>query len=383
MTKHFAVAALAFAAFAACEPNRGVTEPRDAVRASLTGPQNDDQPNGDGGPRAVYTLTNQVAGNAVAVFARAGDGTLTAAGSFSTGGAGTGAGLGSQGAVTLSNDGRLLFAVNAGSNDVSVFRVDPQGLSLLSRTPSGGTLPTSVTVSRNVVYVLNTGGAGNISGFTVGSTGGLTPIAGSTASLSTAAAGPAEVSFSPDGRELVVTEKGTSLLDVYPVDKNGVAGERTSYTSAGGTPFGFAFGPRNLLFVSEAAAPGSASSYAVNKEGNLQVISGAVLTHHGAPCWAVVTADGRFGFTGNGSGSVSGFSIAPDGAIRLLGDGGAAVIGSGVNDIALSANSRYLYVLQTGGAQAIHAFRIQDDGSLKALGPVGGLPTGTRGLAAR
>ena len=383
MTKHFAVAALALAAFAACEPNRGVTEPRDAVRASLTGPQNDDQPNGDGGPSAVYTLTNQVAGNAVAVFARAGDGTLTAAGSFSTGGAGTGAGLGSQGAVTLSNDGRLLFAVNAGSNDVSVFRVDPQSLSLLSRTPSGGTLPTSVTVSRNVVYVLNTGGAGNISGFTVGSTGGLTPIAGSTESLSTAAAGPAEVSFSPDGRELVVTEKGTSLLDVYPVDKNGVAGERTSYTSAGGTPFGFAFGPRNLLFVSEAAAPGSASSYAVNKEGNLQVISGAVLTHHGAPCWAVVTADGRFGFTGNGSGSVSGFSIAPDGAIRLLGDGGAAVIGSGVNDIALSANSRYLYVLQTGGAQAIHAFRIQDDGSLKALGPVGGLPTGTRGLAAR
>ena len=382
MTKHFAVAALALAAFAACEPNRGVTEPPDAVRASLTGPQNDDQPNGDGGPRAVYTLTNQVAGNAVAVFARAGDGTLTAAGRFSTGGAGTGAGLGSQGAVTLSNDGRLLLAVNAGSNDVSVFRVDPQGLSLLSRTLSGGTLPTSVTVSRNVVYVLNTGGAGNISGFTVGSTGGLTPIAGSTKSLSTAAAGPAEVSFSPDGRELVVTEKGTSLLDVYPVDKNGVVGERTSYTSAGGTPFGFAFGPRNLLFVSEAAAPGSASSYAVNKEGNLQVISGAVLTHHGAPCWAVVTADGRFGFTGNGSGSVSGFSIAPDGAIRLLGDGGAAVIGSGVNDIALSANSRYLYVLQTGGAQAIHAFRIQDDGSLTALGPVGGLPTGTRGLAA-
>jgi 6-phosphogluconolactonase (cycloisomerase 2 family) len=120
----------------------------------------------------------------------------------------------------------------------------------------------------------------------------------------------------------------------------------------------------------------------LNDEGNLRVISGAVLTHHGAPCWAVVTADGRFGFTGNGSGSVSGFSITPEGAIRLLGDGGAAVIGSGVNDIALSANSRYLYVLQTGGAQAIHAFRIQDDGSLTALGPVGGLPTGTRGLAA-
>ena len=376
MMKHLATLAFAAVAFAACEPNQSVTAP---IQASQSAKLDD---HGDTGPRAVYTITNQVAGNAVAVFARAADGTLTPAGSFATGGTGTGAGLGSQGAVTLSDDGRLLFAVNAGSNDVSVFQVGPQELSLLSRTPSGGTLPISVTVSRNVVYVLNTGGAGNISGFTVGSTGGLTPIAGSTKSLSTAAAGPAEVSFSPDGRELVVTEKGTSLLDVYPVDKNGVAGERTSYTSAGGTPFGFAFGPRNLLFVSEAAAPGSASSYAVNKEGNLQVISGAVLTHHGAPCWAVVTANGRFGFTGNGSGSVSGFSIAPDGAIRLLGDGGAAVIGSGVNDIALSANSRYLYVLQTGGAQAIHAFRIQDDGSLTALGPVGGLPTGTRGLAA-
>ena len=376
MIKHLAALALAAVAFAACEPNRSVTAP---IQSSLSAQLDDD---GDSGPRAVYTLTNQVSGNAVAVFARSGDGTLTAAGTFATGGAGTGAGLGSQGAVTLSDDGRLLFAVNAGSNDVSVFQVDPQGLSLVSRTPSGGTLPISVTVSRNVVYVLNAGGAGNITGFSVGSTGGLTPIAGSTRSLSAANVGPAEVSFSPDGRQLVVTEKSTSLLDVYPVDKNGVAGELTSSTSAGGTPFGFAFGPRNLLFVSEAAAPGSASSYALSGSGDVRVISGAVLTHHGAPCWAVVTADRRFGYTGNGSGSVSGFSIAPNGSIRLLGDGATALIGNGVNDIALSANSRYLYVLQTGGARAIHAFRIQNDGSLRALGPVGGLPAGIQGLAA-
>src|SRR5882724_2832517 len=362
MIKHLAALALAAAAFAACEPNRSVTAP---IQSSLSA-QLDDE--GDNGPRAVYALS--------------GDGTLTAAGTFATGGAGTAAGLGSQGAVTLSDDGRLLFAVNAGSNDVSVFQVDPQGLSLVSRTPSGGTRPISVTVSRNVVYVLNSGGAGNITGFTVGSTGGLTQIAGSTRSLSGANVGPAEVSFSPDGRQLVVTEKSTSLLDVYPVDENGVAGALTSNTSAGGTPFGFAFGPRNLLFVSEAAAPGSASSYAVSGSGDVRVISGAVLTHHGAPCWAVVTTDRRFGYTGNGSGSVSGFSIAPDGSIRLLGDGATALIGAGVNDIALTANSRYLYVLQTGGARAIHAFRIQNDGSLRALGPVGGLPAGIQGLAA-
>jgi len=383
MVKQLAFLALAATAFAACEPNRSVTAPQDGIRASLTGQPVDDQLDGDGGPRAVYTLTNQVAGNAVAVFSRSADGTLTPAGTFATGGTGTGAGLGSQGAVTLSNDGRLLFAVNAGSNDVSVFRVGPQGLSLLSRTPSSGTLPISVTVSRNVVYVLNGGGAGNITGFTVGSTGGLSPIAGSTKSFSTATAGPAQVSFSANGQQLVVTEKSTSRIDVYPVDEDGVVGERTSYASAGGTPFGFAFGPRNLLFVSEAAAPGSASSYVLNRSGQLRLVSGAVVTHQGAPCWAIVTEDGRFGYTGNGSGSVSGFSIGRNGSIRLLdADGATAVITGGVNDIALSVNSRYLYVLKTGGQQAIFAFRVQDDGHLTALGPVGGLPAGTRGLAA-
>ena len=383
MTRHLALIALATAALAACEQNRGVTSPAAAIATSLQA-QRSDQSGDDGdGPRAVYTLTNQVAGNAVAVFNRSADGTLTAAGTIATGGTGTGAGLGSQGAVALSDDGRRLFAVNAGSNDVSVFDVGPAGLSLASRTASGGTLPISLTVHGNVLYLLNAGGNGNISGFTIGTTGGLTAIPGSTQLLSGTNVGPAQVSFSPDGRRLVVTEKNTSLLDVYAVDANGAAGARTSFTSAGGTPFGFAFGPRHVLLVSEAAAPGSASSYVVGQAGDLRVASGSVLTHQGAPCWAVVTNDGRFGFTGNGSGSVSGFAIAGDGSVRLIDPNGAsALIGAGVNDIALSNNSRYLYVLQTGGAQAIHAFRIERDGHLAPLGPVGGLPGGTRGLAA-
>jgi 6-phosphogluconolactonase len=377
MTKHLAALVLAALAFAACEPTRSATGPQASARSAAL----DDL--GDAGPRAVYTMTNQVAGNAVAVFARAADGTLQAAGSFVTGGSGTGTGLGSQGAVTLSKDGRFLFAVNAGSNDVSVFAVDGRGLSLLSRTPSGGAQPIGITVNRNIVYVLNAGGAGNIAGFTLDDNGALIPIAGSTKALSTASAGPAQVSFSSDGRQLIVTEKATNALDVYPVDADGVAGERTSYPSAGGTPFGFAVGPRDLVFVSEAAAPGSASSYTLSKGGSLQLISGAVRTHQGAPCWAVVTENGRFGYTGNGSGSISGFRIAPDGSIRLLDASGAsAVISGGVNDIALSNNSRYLYVLQTGPSQAIHAFRIERDGGLTALGAVAGLPTGTRGLAA-
>jgi len=378
MTRHFAFIALAAVALAACEQNRSLTSPAASLQAAR-----DADVTGDlAGPGAVYTLTNQVGGNAVAAFTRGADGRLASAGSVATGGTGTGASLGSQGAVSLSNDGRRLFAVNAGSNDVSVFAVSPTGLALASRTASGGTLPISLTVHGNVLYVLNAGGSGNISGFTLGASGDLTPIAGATLPLSGSTVGPADVQFSPDGSRLVVTEKNTNLLDVYAVDANGVASGPTTTASAGGTPFGFAFGLRNDLFVSEAA--GSASSYVLDASGTPALVSGPVSTHQGAPCWAVVTADGRLGFTGNGAGSVSAFAIAPDGAIRLVdANGGTALIGAGINDIALSHNSRYLYVLQTGGAQAIHAFRVAADGHLTPLGPIAGLPAGTRGLAAR
>ena len=377
MNTRLAVLALAAAALAACEPNRSLTSPAAALQAARAA----DVSAGVSDPGAVYALTNQVGGNAVAVFARGADGRLTAAGTVSTGGTGTGASLGSQSAVTLSDDGRWLFAVNAGSNDVSVFSVSPAGLALASRTASGGTLPISLTVHGNVLYVLNAGGTGNISGFAVGTSGALTAIAGATLALSGSNVGPAQVSFSPDGRRLVVTEKNTNQLDLYAVDANGVASGPITTASAGGTPFGFSFGLRNELFVSEAT--GSASSYELDATGSVSLVSGAVLTHQGAPCWAVVTNDGRIGFTGNGAGSVSAFTIAPDGAISLVdANGGTALIGAGINDIALSHNSRYLYVLQTGGAQAIHAFRVEADGHLTPLGPIAGLPNGTRGLAA-
>lgn len=168
---------------------------------------------------AVYTLTNSAAGNAVMVFNRAADGTLTAAGAVSTGGLGTGAGLGSQGALTLSADHKWLFAVNAGSDDLSVLAVSPVGLMLVDRVASGGTQPISVTAYKNFVYVLNAGGSGNITGFTLSKQGQLTPIANSTSNLSNngvgAAPDPAEISFGPAGDVLVVTEKATNLIDVF------------------------------------------------------------------------------------------------------------------------------------------------------------------------
>ena len=332
-------------------------------------------------PGAVYALTNQASGNAVVIFDRGADGSLSWSSNVATGGTGAGSGLGSQGALALSDDGRWLFAVNAGSNDVSAFQVTASGLSLTSRVSSGGARPISLTVHGGVLYVLNAGGDGNISGFRVGTDGALSPIPGSTRALSGTNVGPAQVAFSPDGQQLVVTEKTTNRLDVYTVDGDGVASAATSTASAGGTPFGFSFGHRDELFVSEAA--GSASSYVIASDGSLTVASGAVLTHQGAPCWAVVTQNGKFGYTANAQGgSISGFAIANDGSISLIdADGRTAVVGGGNIDLALSGNSRYLY--QLDGDRSISGFRIEADGHLTAVGNVAALPASTVGLVAR
>ena len=376
MHRHIALAALA-AGVAACSQDRAITGPAAATAARLAA----SAAAADGAPGAVYTLMNLTSGNAVAIFARAADGTLTAAGTVATGGTGTGSGLGSQGAVVLSADGRWLFAVNAGSYDVSIFRVSPAGLALTSRIPSGGVQPVSSTVHGNLLYVLNGGGSGNIAGFALDANGGAAAIPGSRRALSGSAVGPAQVAFSRDGRSLVVTEKNTNSIDVYAVGPDGSATGPTTYASAGGTPFGFAFGLRDELLVSEAA--GTASSYLLGSGGSLTVVSGAVSTQQGAPCWLVVTQNGRFAYTANAhSGTISGFAVGTDGALSLLDAGGAtAVVGPGNIDLAVSANSRYLYQLRSSGP--ITALRVENDGHLTTLGVVGAMPGSVAGLAAQ
>ena len=335
----------------------------------------------DNSPGAVYTLTNSPAGNAVAVFGRAADGTLAPQGRFPTGGTGTGGGLGSQGAVALSNDNRQLFAVNAGSNSISLFTVRPDGLEFDATVASGGTRPISLTVHGSLLYVLNAGSAGNITGFTVGRDS-ITPIAGSTRPLGAGSSGPAEVAFSPDGGKLVVAEKNSSTLDTYAVGADGIAGAPTVAASVGATPFGFDFDNRGHLLVSNAS--GSASSYAITP-GGASVISGVVLTHQGAPCWLVASTNGRYAYTANAAaGTISGFSVAQDGSLALLDPSGAtADLGAGSHplDEAVSSNGRFLYNL-TDGTHSISAFRIAEDGSLSPVASIGGLPAGAAGIAA-
>ncbi|MEO8053020.1 MAG: beta-propeller fold lactonase family protein [Acidobacteriota bacterium] len=335
--------------------------------------------------RAVYTMTNAAAGNSVMIYRRGFAGSLAPTGVVATGGKGTGAGLGSQGSLVLTQSSRWLLAVNAGSDDLSIFRVTDSGLKLASRTPSGGHMPISVTVSGRVVYVLNAGTPNNISGFTLGNDGSLTPIPNSTRTLSTPSAGPAQVQFSPDGDELVVTEKATNLIDVFPVGSDGVSGTRVSSPSVGMTPFGFAFGKRSRLFVSEAfgGAPSASaiSSYNLTGSDTLQVISGSIPSHETAACWLVIDSSGRFGYaTNTGSQTVSFFHIAKDGSITLDPRLGATPAGSPI-DAEISGDGRFLSVL-TSNAATIVTFRIRPDGSLVSVDTVTAPPTGV-GLAAQ
>lgn len=259
-------------------------------------------------PGAVYTMSNATTGNEIIVFDRLSDGRLVSAGSVPTGGTGTGGGLGNQGALTLTRSERWLLAVNAGSDTVSVLEVRQRGLRLRDVEPSGGVQPVSVTEHRGLVHVLNAG-SDSISGFVLGRHGRLHPLANSTRPLSGAGTGPAQISFSPDGDVLVVTEEATNKIVTFEIDRDRLPGPARVQNSNGQTPFGFAFGKRDQLFVSEAfggAENASAtSSYEVDRNGVLITISASVATNQTANCWVAVTPNGRFAYvTNTGSGSI-------------------------------------------------------------------------------
>jgi len=344
------------------------------------------------GAGAVYTMTNSTAGNAVLVFNRAADGQLSPGGIFPTGGLGTGGGLGNQGGLTLDEKAGLLFAVNAGSNSISVFRITEDGLQLVDVAGSQGTRPISLTVKHKILYVLNNGGAAGgsdtIAGFKIGKDGRLAPIVAGIP-LSAPSVGPAQIGFEPDGEVLLVTEKNTNKLDLFTLDDNGVARGPRVVPSAGKTPFGFAFGHRDQVFVSDAfggaANAGAVSSYVVDDDA-LETITAAAGDHQSAPCWVVVTGDGRFTYTTNtGSGTVSGYSIGFNGSLQLLNKNGqTATTGDGSTpiDAGLTNDSRFLFVL-TPGTNNIQGFSVSPDGSLTPISQVSGIPTSADGIAAR
>lgn len=342
---------------------------------------------------AVFAMTNAADENQVIAYARTHDGSLLEVHKFSTGGRGSGGNtdpLASQGALTLSQDHSLLFAVNAGSGEISVFAVNGSTLFLVDKEPSGGSEPNAIAQHGNLVYVLNTGGSSSVTGFRlIGNH--LFPIKNSLAFLSTNTSGAASIAFSPDGQFLAVTERLTNDVDVFKVKADGTLSPIVINPSAGPGAFAVAFTPGGAAIVSETGptnvANGSAvSSYAVLANGTLSAISASVPTDGAANCWNAITPDGRFVYVSNSASStISGFAISATGALTPL---GGTVVGENPEgatnlDIAISGDGKFLYTLNSG-IGTIGIFAIQKDGSLTNVGTAEGIdPTsGVNGIAA-
>jgi 6-phosphogluconolactonase (cycloisomerase 2 family) len=343
----------------------------------------------------VYVNDNTAGANTIGAFDRHADGTLTpTAGSpFTAGGAGTGAGLASQGALQITADGRFLVAADAGSNQISVLRIKPGGS--LAPVPhgvisSGGVLPVSIAVHGDLVYVANAGAGGsNYTGFLLRPNGRLAPIAGSTVALPDSAQ-PGDVLFNADGSQLAATRVGTSQIDSFTVGPDGLltVAPGSPFAAQGLGPFGSEFSPASpdQLFVSNAhngAGAGTVSAFSDAADGTLTSIGASPFAdNQTAPCWVEISHDGQFLFTVNtGSGTVSSYQIAPDGTLTLAGSTPVSATGGvGAVDARLSPDGRFLFVDESR-IGAVAAFTVSG-GSLTELPtsptplPTGATPAG-------
>ena len=334
-------------------------------------------------PGAVYAMTNDPNGNQVVIFNRDANGLLAKTGPVSTNGIGSGGDgidpLGSQGSLVLSQDKRWLLAVNAGSNEISVFRVRPDRLDFVNKVDSGGVFPVSLTIFHNLVYILNAESP-NITGFNLSYRGQLTPLTGSTRLLGTGTF--AQVGFDPVSETLVVTDKASNEILVYSLDEKGLpAMNPVSSMSNGAAPFGFIFDQRGRLLVAEAGS-NSVSSYHILSDGTVQAISPSVPNEQQATCWIAKNKQG-YVFTANpGSQTISAYNLdTRRGSIVLL--AGAAGTGNKPIDLAITENGKFLYALDPGNG-TVDMFQIKADGSLTNLGALaGGLSIFAQGIAAR
>jgi 6-phosphogluconolactonase len=333
-----------------------------------------------GGDRGYVYLNNNSAGaNSISGFSRAAHGRLTPlpGSPFAAGGAGLVAGLASQGAIETAA-GRYVLAVDAGSNQISVLRIDWKGtLTPVPGSPfsSGGIEPVSIAVNKGLVYVANTGtGGSNYTGFWLTDAGRLIPLPGSTVAVP-AGSGLGEVVLNADNTRLAGMRVGTSLIDSFWLDWNGRPhpAPGSPFAAQGLGPFGSAFRPTDpdQLFVDNAhngAVLGTVSAFEDLPNGTLSSIgSSPFADFQTAPCWAVISPDGRYLYAlDTGSGYISAYAIAWNGTLSLLSNtpvsSTAGVTGT---DITLSPDGHTLY-LNMGKVNGIGEFWV-DGGDVAQL----------------
>jgi 6-phosphogluconolactonase len=341
---------------------------------------------GTSAPPAVYIMSNDAVSNEIVEYTRSTTtGALAPFGEYPTGGAGTGTGLASQGALIFDATSNHFFAVNAGDSSISELALAVDGsLHLLSSVPSGGTAPISLTLSGTMLYVLNAGSAtvaANISGFTV-SPGGIIPIPNSTQPLSSAQPGAEQISFVQNGSVLVVTEKGSNRIDTFVVSA-GVAAPGV-FTSAGTAmaPYGFGLSGTGLVVVSQATPTTGASSYSISATGVLTTDTAFVADGQVAACWVTIVNDTAYALNAHNA-TISAYTITPGtGAIALVGSGVAATTGTGPTDVAASPDGAFLYT-RNGAGQSISSWPIGANGTLGTVTTFAGSPAASSGLVVR
>jgi len=349
--------------------------------------------------RAVFVQTNDLAHNTIVAYARESDGHLTRVGEFATGGKGGVEqdvpldSLASQDSLTYDAAHRLLFAVNAGSNTVTSFAVDGAHLSRLQTVPSGGVFPVSVSAAHGRLFVLNAGGAGNVTGYRINSAGRLAALPGASRDLGLNndprpefITAPADITQTFDGQHVVVTTKANNDIDVFNVD-GGLSAPIKNH-AASQVPFAVSFDSAHRLVVAN-AGDSSVSTYTVNADGTLDTITAGVEDGQAALCWLVGTGDTFFG--GNaGNSTISAFAVDTDGNATLTGtpDGVVAHTGGGSGgtiDLAITSDQRFLYA-ENSFAGSVEAYQIQPDHTLQLVDTQTGLPQfnghGMEGLVA-
>jgi 6-phosphogluconolactonase (cycloisomerase 2 family) len=299
--------------------------------------------------------------------------------------------LQSQGSLAFSDDGSQLYAVNAGSGTVSVFRVLGSSLDFEDVQPTYGVEPVAIAQHGNLVYVANSAAASNVVGFRIGRDGQLTFIPNSLSLLSGADVGVGSIAISPDGAFLAVTERNTNNIDIFKIQGDGTLAPIVINHDATPGTFALVFAPDGALLVAETGPAGQTnasaiSSFFVGSGGTLTPVSPDVPTLGAAACWLEVTPNGKFAYVSNaGTATISGFLLGPGGALSPLPGTVLAKnpAGSSNIDIAVSADSRFLYTLNAGNG-TVGVFAVQSSGGLTPGTPVTGLPVamGLNGIAA-
>ncbi len=339
-----------------------------------------------------YVMSNSPVENRVIAYKRFPNGKLKQFGSVRTGGIGAGDNapndpLGSQGSVMLSEDRRTLYVVNAGSNDISVFHLKRNGRPILVQVvDSNGIFPVSLTTDGEILYVLNSGDDGTISGYHISDFGRLTPIPNSVRALGLGEDGPpigdarnlapGAIAFDPLSRRIFIPYAGGGsngeLLTFTLNDDDTPSPAVTVTESPGPVPFSVSFTEHGTALVAEAS--GSLSSFNFGASAELLTMSSAVQNGQAATCWVRSTSFGVAYTTNTNSNSITSYSVSRNGNVTVLENAAADGVGAPI-DFQLTPDERYLYVTasEAGGVEGYRVNR--DTGALKSIGFFPGLNT--------